>query len=80
MQLPWDEHFKEIVIPAWQAYLNAEQRLTEVNATSTEQLIRRSGYDALREGGAASVYIHHFAEIVLRAQPDWLPGPKVRLV
>jgi hypothetical protein len=74
MQLPWDEHFHEIVIPAWLTYLGAERRLTEAISASNVERIRRSGYDALREGGAASVYIHHFAEIVLRARPDWLPN------
>jgi hypothetical protein len=29
--------------------------------------------DALREGGAATIYLHHFAEVALRARADWLP-------
>jgi hypothetical protein len=79
MQLPWDEHFHEIVVPAWLAYLSAERRLTEAISTSTEELIKRSGYDALREGGAASVYIHHFAEIVLRARASMVFAFTLRL-
>jgi hypothetical protein len=71
MQLPWDEHFYEIVIPAWQAYLAAEQRLTD--ALAAKNGMSRARYDALREGGAASSYVHHFGEVVLRARPAWLP-------
>ena len=52
MQLPWDEHFYEIVIPAWQAYLSAEHRLTGAIKSRNEEASRRAGYDALREGGA----------------------------
>lgn len=73
MQLPWDEHFAEIVIPAWQAYLQAESRFTEALAGGSESQIRKAKYDALREGGAAAFYIHHFGEIILRTRPAWLP-------
>lgn len=72
MQLPWDEHLYEIVIPAWQAYLTAEHRLTDAINSGNEGATKRAGYDALREGGAATIYLHHFAEIVMRARPDWL--------
>ena len=72
MQFPWDEHFHEIVIPAWQAYLRAENRLTDATRARDEGALTRAGYDALREGGAATVYLHHFAEIVIRAKPAWL--------
>lgn len=73
MQLPWDEHFPRIVVPAWQAYLNAECRLTEVTRAKDQHQIEHARYEALREGGAASFYVHHYAEIVLRARPSWLP-------
>jgi hypothetical protein len=73
VQLPWDEHLYEIVIPAWQAYLTAEHRLTDAIHSGNEGATKRAGYDALREGGAATIYLHHFAEIVMRARPDWLP-------
>lgn len=73
MQLPWDEHFHEIVIPAWQAYLRAEQCLTEAYAAEDAGKIEKAKYDALREGGAAVFYVHHFGEVVLRARPYWLP-------
>jgi hypothetical protein len=78
MQLPWDEHFYEIVIPAWQAYLTAEGRLTDAIDSSNDDASRRAGYDALREAGAATIYLHHFADVVVRAQPDWLL-PELRL-
>jgi hypothetical protein len=74
VQLPWDEHFYEIVITAWQAYLTAEGRLTDAINSNNEDVSRRAGYDALREGGAATIYLHHFADVVMRARPDWLPG------
>ena len=73
MQLPWDEHFYEIVIPAWQAYLAAEARLTDAVNSGNDEASKRAGYDALREGGAAIMYLHHFAEVVMRARPGWLP-------
>jgi hypothetical protein len=71
VQLPWDEHFHEIVIPAWQAYLRSETRLTEAANAGDDGALKRAGYEALREGGAATIYLHHFAEIVMRAQPAW---------
>jgi hypothetical protein len=74
MQLPWDEHFHEIVIPAWQAYLRSETRLTDAANAGDEVVLRRAGYEALREGGAATIYLHHFAEIVMRAHPAWARG------
>jgi hypothetical protein len=74
MQLPWDEHFHEIVIPAWQAYQRAEMCLTEAFHAGDEGFLKRAGYDALREGGAATIYLHHYAEIVMRAKPPWLPA------
>ncbi len=72
MQLPWNEHFFEIVIPAWQGYLLAEKRLSAAIIKQESDPVR-CGYDALREGGAAAIWVHHFAEIVLRARPVWLP-------
>jgi hypothetical protein len=74
VQLPWDEHFHEIVIPAWQAYLRSETRLTAAANARDDGALKRAGYEALREGGAATIYLHHFAEIVMRAQPAWARG------
>lgn len=76
MQLPWDEHFAEIVVPAWQAYRDAEVRLSAASASQTGA--ERATYEALREGGAACFYVHHFGEIVLRARPLWLPEDLVK--
>ena len=73
MQFPWDEHFLEIVIPAWQAYRRAEQALSEAVASGDEPRLVRARYDALREAGSASFYIHHFGDVVLRARPYFLP-------
>lgn len=73
MQLAWDEHFFEIVVPAWQAYLQSEAGLTEALKAGDEARSSSARYRALREAGAASFYLHHFAEIVLRARPTWLP-------
>jgi len=74
MQLPWDEHFFEIVLPAWQAYLASESELTAAVSSGDEMAAARARYRALREAGSASFYLHHFAEIVLRARPHWLPA------
>lgn len=74
MQPPWDEHFHQIVIPAWPAYLRAEMCLTEAFREGDERFLKRAGYDALREGGAATIYLHHYAEIVMRAEAALAPG------
>ena len=74
MQLPWDEHFHEIVVPAWQAFRAASARLSEAETLKDPDRIKRASYDALREGGAAAFYVHHFTEVVLRATPPWLPS------
>lgn len=73
MQLPWDEHFFEIVIPAWQAYLRAEQELSQAIASGDEGRLNRARYDALREAGSAVFYLHHFGDVALRARPHFLP-------
>lgn len=74
MQLQWDEHLFEIVLPAWQAYLASEAALTAAVNSGDEAAATRARYHALREAGSACFYLHHFAEIVLRAQPHWLPA------
>lgn len=72
MQLDWDEHFENIVLPAWQAYLAAETKFVSAMANGNSELMASARYGALREGGAAAFYIHHYGEIVLRAHPPWL--------
>jgi hypothetical protein len=69
MQLGSRDHFDEIVIQAWKAYLSAESRLSA--ATAGEQ--RSCELAALREGGAATFYLHHFADIVAAENPQFLP-------
>ncbi len=75
MQLGWELHFKEIVVPAWQAYLAAEKALTEVVETGDERAIGAAEFRALREGGAAAFYLHHFADIVFAEGPEFLELP-----
>lgn len=77
MNFPWNEHFDCIVVPAWQAYMEADARLAEAAAGDDPLALELARYRALREGGAAAIYLHHFADIVMRAKPDWLP-PEVR--
>jgi len=73
MQLDWDDHFREIVVPAWQSYRASERRLSEAAASKDPQLIDHARFETLREAGAACFYLHHFADIALRARPGWLP-------
>lgn len=76
MDLGWREHFEEIVVPAWQAYLQAESDLTSALELGDEAEVRKAKLKALREGGAASLYLHHFVEIVVAERPVWLPPVK----
>lgn len=71
MQLGWELHFIEIVIPAWQAYLRSEDQLTRTMMEGGN--VERARYDALREGGAAAFYLHHFADIVAAERAEFLP-------
>ena len=75
MQLEPDEHFREIVISAWQAFLRTEERLRLAvrREVKNDDEVRRACYDALREGGAAAFYLHHFADVVFHGHPTWLP-------
>lgn len=72
MQLGWEQHFVEIVIPAWQAYLRAEDELSRAIVEKRDS--ERAQFDALREGGAAVFYLHHFADIVAAERPQFLPA------
>lgn len=72
MQLAWDVHFHRIVIAAWQAYRRAEEDLSRALAAADPSRIEQARFEALREGGAAAFYVHHYAEVVLRARPPWL--------
>ena len=59
-------------MPAWQAYLQAEAGLSAAFVAGSQD-VQRCRYNALREGGAASFYLHHYGEVALRARPCWLP-------
>jgi hypothetical protein len=70
MQLPWLDHFHNIVIPAWQDYLRAEDALSlQVDAAA----LRDAEFRALRLGASAAILLHHFADVVWRASPTALP-------
>lgn len=71
MNLGSEMHFREIIIPAWQSYLRSERRLTDAHKDAGDA--NRAGFDALRKGGAASLYLHHFSDIVLHERPSFLP-------
>lgn len=73
MQLHWEEHFREIVLMAWQTYRTAEGRLSEAVEHGDPARLHRARFDVLREAGAASFYLHHFTDVALRARPAWLP-------
>lgn len=73
MQLGWDDHFTEIVIPAWQAYLVAESELTKACDLKDAQAIAKAGFRALREGGAATFFLSHYADIIAHERPHQLP-------
>lgn len=72
MDLGWETHFREIVLPAYREYLNADDRLTVAIKTGGD--VDRARFDALREAGAAAFYLHHFSDIVLREPAPFLPG------
>ena len=69
MQFDWMTHFERIVIPAWQAYLATEERLTEAVIAEDQENIERLSYEVLREGGAAAIYLHQFSDIVFNRRP-----------
>jgi hypothetical protein len=63
MQFDWQTHFDRVVIPSWRAFLTAEDRLSAAVVAQDAALIDHESYEALREGGAAAIYLHHFTEI-----------------
>jgi hypothetical protein len=74
MQLEWDEHFSEIVIPTWQEYLGAEHELTATARAPDEAASKRATYTALRKGASAVLILHHFADVIARARPHFIPA------
>lgn len=67
----WVAHYYDVVEPAWQEYLEAEQALTAAAGT---ELAPRARADAFRRGGSAAFFLHHFVEIVLQDAPDLYPA------
>jgi hypothetical protein len=70
MELGWKAHFEEIVIPAWQAYRAAEKSLSEAVKSGVDDAILKAQRTALREGGAAILYLHHYLEIVWQSDQN----------
>jgi hypothetical protein len=73
MQLGWLDHFYNIVVPAWQEYLRAEEALSAAGVHGDGAVLEMSRYAALRQAGAAVFYLHHFADIVANERPECLP-------
>ena len=73
MQLDAREHFKEIVNPAIADYEQAEAELTGAVQTEDDGLTQAARFKALRLGGAAVIFLHHFADIVAKRPPPGLP-------
>lgn len=73
MQLDAREHFREIVGPAIADYVQAEADLTNALQSGDERIIQAARFKALRLGGSAAIFLHHFADIVARRPPPGLP-------
>lgn len=71
MNLGWEAHFHGIVMGAWRAYEKAESQLSLAIKESDE--VEQARMTALREGGAAALYLHHFSDIVAAEKPSFLP-------
>ena len=73
MQFEWDDHFAEIVLPAWQDYLQAERGLSQATYADDAARRRAASFTALRLGASAAVFLHHYAEVVVRSMPRFIP-------
>lgn len=72
MQLDAREHYTEIVAAAISEYVEAEAELSAATEAD-EDRIQRTRFRALRLGGAAALYLHHFADIVAKRPLEGLP-------
>jgi hypothetical protein len=72
MQLDPREHFREIVEPAIADYQQAEADLSRAALGGDKMEIQRASLRALRLGGVAVLYLHHFADMVARRTPSGL--------
>lgn len=73
MQLDAREHFREIVAAAIGEYVEAEAELSAATAAADGDRIQKTRFRALRLGGAAAIYLHHFADIVAKRPSEGLP-------
>ncbi len=73
MQIDTRLHFQAIILPAIAAYGAAEVNLTKVIVEKQTQNETTAGFTALREGGAAALYLHHFSDIVAKRPVNGLP-------
>lgn len=73
MQLDAREHFTKIVVAAISEYVEAEAELSAATDAADEDRIQKARFRALRLGGAAALYLHHFADIVAKRPLKGLP-------
>lgn len=66
-------HFENIVLPAIRAYFDAEVDLTRTFEGAAADAQAAAGYAALRQGGAAVFYLHHFVDIIAHRPAPMLP-------
>lgn len=76
MQFDAREHFKEIVCAAISEYAQAERELSVATEADDKNRIQTARFRALRLGGAATIYLHHFADIVAKRPLEGLPDFK----
>jgi hypothetical protein len=75
MQIDARVHFYAIVVPAIEAYKQAETELMRAIVDKhDEDAQTKARYSALRQGGAAAIFLHHFSDIVARRPPENLPN------
>ncbi len=73
MQLDAREHFKEIVGQAISEYEQAEAELSVASRAADVRRTQMARFRALRLGGSAAIFLHHFADIVAKRPPPGLP-------
>ena len=75
MQLDAIEHFTEIVLPALSDYHYAEEALTRAIVEKQDEPAKtKARHTALRLGGSATLYLHHFADVMANRPPDGFPN------
>lgn len=73
MDLGWETHFQKIVVAGWQSYLRSEHALSAAVRGGDPDALDEARFAALREGGSAAFYLHHFSDIVKNDRPNALP-------